>query len=126
MGLARSAVAQRDHILPPRDIAAARQLQNQQLVQRRDRFEVKAVQTLYGREACLTNAPLNQPPLAIQQLKFAQAKQIAGVVHSLGRTLPSQLVVLAQEGGQLQRLEMMGQEDLGNLAHGCAPPSSVR
>src|SRR5215217_4707222 len=124
MGLACPAVAQRNHILPPRDIAAARQLQNQQLVQRRDHFEVKAVQTLYGREACLTNAPLNQPPLAIQQLKFAQAKQIAGVVDPLGRTLPSQLVVLAQEGGQLQRLEMMGQENLGNLAHGCAPPSS--
>src|SRR3954454_380784 len=86
MGLACPAIAQRNHILPPRDIAAARQLQNQQLVQGRDRGKVKAVQTLYGREACLTNAPLNQPPLAIQQLKFAQAKQIAGVVHSLGRT----------------------------------------
>src|SRR5215207_6771063 len=118
MGLARPAVAQRNHILPPRDIAAARQLQNQQLVQGRDRGKVKAVKALHTREARLTNAPLNQPPLAVQQLKFAQAKQIAGVVDPLSRTLPSQLVVLAQEGGQLQRLEMMRQENLGNLAHG--------
>src|SRR3954462_4470756 len=118
MGLARSAVAQRDHILPPRDIAAARQLQNQQLVQGRDRSKVKAVQALHGWKACLTNAPLNQTPLTVQQLKFAQAEQTAGVVDPLGRALPSQLVVLAQEGGQLQRLEMMGQENLGNLAHG--------
>src|SRR3712207_445642 len=118
MSLARPAVAQRDHVLPPRDIAAARQLQNQQLVQRRDRGKVEAVQALHSREARLTNAPLNQPPLAIQQLKFAQAKQIAGVVHSLGRTLPGYLVVLAQEGGQLQRLEMMPQENLRDLAHG--------
>src|SRR5215203_6854265 len=80
MGLARPAVAQRNHILPPRDIAAARQLQNQQLVQGRDRSKVKAVQALHTREARLTNAPLNQPPLAVQQLKFAQAEQIAGVV----------------------------------------------
>src|SRR5215207_10217602 len=118
MGLARPAVAQRNHVLPPRDIAAARQLQNQQLVQGRDRSKVKAVQALHSWKARLTKAPLNQPPLAIQQLKFAQAKQIAGVDDPLGRALPSQLVVLAQEGGQLQRLEMMGQEYLGNLAHG--------
>jgi hypothetical protein len=71
----------------PRDIAAARQLQNQQLVQGRDRGKVEAVQALHSREARLTNAPLNQPPLAIQQLKFAQAKQIAGVVDPLGRAL---------------------------------------
>jgi len=118
MGLARPAVAQRDHILLPRDIAAARQLQNEQLVQGRDRFEVKAVQALHSWKARLTNASLNQPPLAIQQLKLAQAKQIAGVVDPLGCTLPSQLVVLAKEGWQLQRLEMMRQENLGNLAHG--------
>src|SRR3954449_5581324 len=118
MGLARPAVAQRNDVLPPRDIAAARQLQNQQLVQGRDRSKVKAVQALHTREARLTNAPLNQPPLAVQQLKFAQAEQIAGVVDPLGRALPSQLVVLAQEGGQLQRLEMMGQENLGNIGFG--------
>src|SRR5215218_3188376 len=70
MGLARPAVAQRNDVLPPRDIAAARQLQNQQLVQGRDRSKVKAVQALHTREARLTNAPLNQPPLAVQQLKF--------------------------------------------------------
>src|SRR5215207_4930076 len=98
MGLARPAVAQRNHVLPPRDIAAARQLQNQQLVQGRDRSKVEAVQALHSWKARLTNAPLNQPPLAIQQLKFAQAKQIAGVVDPLSRALPSQLVVLAQEG----------------------------
>src|SRR3954468_23896353 len=101
MGLARPAVAQRDHILPPRDIATARQLQNQQLVQGRDRFKVKAVQALHGWEVRLTNAPLTHARLAIQKLKLAQAKQIAGVVAPLDRTLPSQLVVLAQEGGQL-------------------------
>src|SRR3954465_15689722 len=126
MGLACPAVAQRNHILPPRDIAAARQLQNQQLVQGRDRFKVKAVQALHSWEVRLTNAPLNQAPLAIQQLKLAQAKQIAGVVDPLGRTLPSQLVVLAQEGGQLQRLEIMGQQNLGDLPEARAPPSTAR
>src|SRR3954454_10762834 len=113
MGLARPAVAQRNHVLPLHHIAAARQLQNQQLVQGRDRGEVEAVQALHGWEARLTNTSLDQPPLAIEQFEFAQAKQIAGVVHPLGRTLPSQLVILAQEGGQLQRLEMALSQSFG-------------
>src|SRR3954452_17197077 len=118
MGLARPAVAERNHVLALLDVRTARKFQNQQLVQGRDRGKVEAVQALHSWKARLTDAPPNQPPLAIQQLKFAQAKQIAGVVDPLGPTLPSQLVILAQEGGQLQRLEMMGQENLGNLAHG--------
>jgi hypothetical protein len=117
MGLARPTVAKRNHVLPPRDIAAARQLQNQHLVQGRNRPELKAVQAFHGREPRLTNATLDQPPLAIEQLKLAQPQQITRVVDPLGRTLPGQLVVLAKEGRQLQRLEMMRQENLRDLAH---------
>jgi hypothetical protein len=38
--------------------------------------------------------------------------------------LPGDLVVLALEGGQLQRLEVVGQQNLGRVAHDAAPASS--
>jgi hypothetical protein len=124
MGLAGAAVAESDHVLPPLDVLAARQLQHQQLVQRRDRDEVEAVQALHGREAGLADAPLHRASLALEQLQLGQAQEIAGVVDTLGGALPSLLVVLAQEGGQLQRLEMMREQNLRHRAHEAAPPSS--
>jgi hypothetical protein len=126
MGLARPAVAEGDHVLPPLDILPAGELQHQQLVQRRDRGEVEAVQALDRREARLADAPLDQPPLAIQQLELGKAKQVARVVHPLRRALPGQLVVLAQEGRQLERLEVMGEQELGHAAHAAVPPSRLR
>ena len=64
------------------------------------------------------------PPLALQQLELGQPQQVGGVVHALRRALPGELVVLAQEGRQLQRLEVVRQQDLRGVAH-AAPPSSV-
>ena len=48
------------------------------------------------------------------------------MIHALGGALPGELVVLAQEGRQLQRLEVMRQQELGRVAHAAAPPSSAR
>src|SRR5256885_1453846 len=55
----------------------------------------------------LADAPLDQPPLALQQLELGQAQQVARVVDVLGRALPGQLVMLAQEGRQPERLEVV-------------------
>ena len=45
------------------------------------------------------------------------------MVDALGGALPGELVVLAQEGRQLERLEVMGEQDLGRVAHAAAPVS---
>ena len=124
MGLAGAAVAESDHVLPSLDVLAARQLQHQQLVQRRDRGEVEAVQALYGREAGLADAPLHRAPLALEQLQLGKTQEVAGVVDTLGGALPCLLVVLAQKGGQLQGLEVMREQNLRHRAHEVAPPSS--
>src|SRR3954452_10470836 len=124
MGLAGAAVAESDHVLPPLDVLAARQLQHQQLVERRDRGEVEAVQALHGRKTGLADAPLDRAPLALEQLQLGQAQEVAGMVDTLGGALPSLLVVLAQKGWQLQRLEVMREQDLRHRAHEAAPPSS--
>src|SRR3954454_7190669 len=124
MGLAGAAVAESDHVFPPLDVFAACQLQHQQLVERRDRGEVEAVQALYGRKAGLADAPLHRAPLALEQLQLGPTQEVAGVVDPLGGALPSLLVVLAQKGGQLQGLEVMREQNLRHRAHEAAPPSS--
>jgi hypothetical protein len=43
------------------------------------------------------------------------------MVDALGGALLGELVVFAQEGWQLERLEVMGEQKLGRVAHGEAP-----
>jgi hypothetical protein len=126
MGLAGAAWPERDHVLPLLEVGAAGELQDQHLVQGRDSGEVEAVQALHRWEAGLADAPLDHPPLALQELKLGQAQQVGGVVDTLRRTLPGELVVLAQEGRQLERLEMVRQQELGWVAHAAALPSRAR
>jgi hypothetical protein len=125
MALAGAAVAQCDHVLPPLDVLAAGELQHQHLVQRRDRCEVEAVQALDRREAGLADAPLDQPSLAIEQLELGQAEQVGRMVGAFRSTLPRQLIVLAQEGRQLERLEVVRQQHLRQVAHVPIPRSRV-
>ena len=87
--------------------------------------KVEAVQALDCREARLADAPLDHPSLAIQQLQLGEAQQIGAMVDALGRTLSSQLVVLAQEGRQLERLEVMRQQELGHIAHAALPSRAM-
>ena len=44
--------------------------------------------------------------------------------NTLGGTLPRQLVILAQEGRQLERLEVVGKQQLGGISHDATPVSS--
>ena len=58
MGLAGSAVAERDDILTTLYVFASRQLQNQHLVERGDGLEVEAVEAFDGGEPSLQIAPI--------------------------------------------------------------------
>src|SRR4051812_266961 len=88
MGLARPAVAERNHVLAPLDVRAAREFQNQHLVQARDRRKVEAVQAFDCREPRLTDAPLHHSPVTIKQLEFGQAPAWC-TDHGCGRTDPN-------------------------------------
>jgi hypothetical protein len=48
------------------------------------------------------------------------------VVHSFPGAPACHLIVFSQESGQLQGLEVMGQQDLGSVAHDDLPPSRLR
>jgi hypothetical protein len=60
------------------------------------------------------------------QLELGQAQQVAGVVEAFGCTLTGELVVLAQEGRQLESLQMMGGQHLGHVGHDVASASELQ
>ena len=82
------------------------------MFKRRERREVEAVEALHGRELGRLDAALDHAPLALDQLQLGQPQQVAGMVDAFGGALAGDLVVLAQERRQLQRLEVMGEQNL--------------
>ena len=68
MGLAGTAVAQGDDVLPPVYVLTAGQLQHQGLVQGGKGQEVETVQALYGGEAGLLDAPFHHALLPLDDL----------------------------------------------------------
>jgi hypothetical protein len=125
VGLAGAAGPEGDDILTTIDVFAARQLPDQGLVERRDGFEVEAVEAFHGGEARRLDAPLDHAALPVDQLQLGQAQQISHVVDAFCGAEPGHLVVLAQDGRQLELLEMMGEENLRGVAHGSAPDSRL-
>src|SRR3954468_1846208 len=130
MTLAGAAVADRDHVLATSNVLAAGQLQHQCLVERGDRREVKTVEAFHRREPCLLDAALDHSAFPLDQFEFGWAQQIAGVVDTLGGALLGELVIFAQERRQLERLEVMSEQELRRIANdtasGAAPASRSR
>src|SRR6202165_3576215 len=114
--LASAGVADRDDVLPAGHILRAGELQHEDLVERRNGGKVEAVQALHGREPRLLDPTLHHAPFALDQLQFGQPQQKADMIEALGGALPSQLVGLAQELRQLERLQMMREQKLGRDA----------
>jgi hypothetical protein len=103
-------------LLPVPELPAG-ELHHQRLVQGRQGREVEAVEALHGREPGGLDAALHHAPIAVDQLLLGQPQQEAGIVDALGGTQPRDLVILAQEGRQLQRLEVVSEQDLWRVVH---------
>jgi hypothetical protein len=52
-----------------------------------------------------------------RSIELDEACEELNVVEALGGALPGQLLVFAEEGRELQQLELMSQQDLRGLAH---------
>ncbi len=126
MGLSGAAWPESDDVLAALDVLATGQLQDQGLVERGDGLEVEAVQALHGREPGRSDAPLDEPALPVDQLQLGQAQEVAHMIDAFRGALPGHLVVISQEGGQLELLEMVSKQQLGRLAHGPAPDNRLR
>ena len=110
MGLAGAAVADGDDILPPLYVLAAGQRQHQGFVHRWDGHKVEGVQGLDRGEAGGPDPALHHALVSVDEFQFGQAQQVVGMVSALGGALGGQLAVLSEEGGQLQLLEVVFQE----------------
>jgi hypothetical protein len=122
--LAGAAIAERYDVLAAGDVFRAGKFQHQGLVERRQGQEVEAVEAFDGRELSFLDPPLDHPPFPLDQLHFGKTQQVTGVVDALGGALPGELVMLAQKGRQLERLEVMDEQKLGRVGHDATPLSS--
>jgi hypothetical protein len=110
-------------VLAPLDPFAAGELQHLHLVEAGDRLEVEAVEALGGRELCRLDAALDHPPLSVDQLQLHQPGQELHMILPLGGALAGELAVFPEEGRQLQRLEVMVEQQLRRVAH-AEPPGT--
>src|SRR5208282_2620510 len=95
-----AAVAEQQDVLLACQVLRARQFEDQGLVECGDGEEVETVEALYDGELRLSDAALGGAAITIEQLQFGQPQQIlreGGLFLGAGA---SQLVVLAQHGGQ--------------------------
>ena len=63
--------------------------------------------------------------LAVDQFHLDQTDKIPHMVDALGGALARQLVILAQESGQLEGFEVVGQQHLWGISHDAPPPSKL-
>ena len=90
-----------------------------------NRCEVEAVEALDRREPRFLDPTLHHASLSIDQLQFDEAQEKADMVETLGRALPSKLLILAQKRRQLERLQVMSKQKLGRIGHDDAPVSKL-
>src|SRR5262249_19784892 len=124
--LAGAAIADRDDVLPAGHIPPAGELPNEGLVVRGNGSEGRDGQGFSGPKTGTLYPTLHHAPFAVDQLQFGQAQQKADMIEALGGALPSELVVLAQECRQLERLQVMSEQKLGRIGHDAAPVSRPR
>ena len=108
------------------DVLRAGQLQHQGLVERGDGGELEAVEALDRREPGLLDPALDGPAFPFDHLQLGQTQQVAGMIDPFGGALAGQLVVLAQEGRQPERLQVMGEQNLRLIAHDAAPAQQAQ
>ena len=76
------------------------------------------------REPGLLDTPLDQAALAVDQLQLHQSGEELDMIQALGRALARQFLVFPQEGGQLQPLQVMFEQDAGGPQPWPPPPAS--
>ena len=114
--LSRSAWSQSDDVLTAFDPITSCKLEHLGLVERGDDLELEAVEALDGGELRRLDAPFDESAFAVDELEFDQTSEDGDVVQAFVGALARDLVVLAMDSRELERLEPMLEQNLGRLA----------
>jgi hypothetical protein len=103
---ARAGIAQSDDILAGDNLCAAREFENERLVERRDGGEVESVETFHDWKAGGPDAALNRAPFRIDEFEFGEAQETETLAGGFG----GDFFIFAQEGRQFELPQMMRTE----------------
>jgi hypothetical protein len=85
MRLAGAGVSESDDVLPGDEIFAARELERQRLVERRNGGKVERVETFHRRKMRGADAPLDHAPFAIDEFEVGETQQEADMIKTFWR-----------------------------------------
>jgi hypothetical protein len=103
------------------------QFQYLHLVELRDGGEVEAVEAFDDREFGRFDPAFDLAAIALDHLPLRKPEEVSDMINTFDGAEPSQLLVLALEGRQLQGFEIMGEQDVGCFgAHAASPASGDR
>ena len=108
------------------DVFTPGQFHDQLFVHRGYGQEVEGVQAFDGRETGGPDPALRHALVSVNEFQFGETQQVVRVVHILGGALGGQLAVLPEEGGQLQFLQVVFQEQRGPVVHAALPGRRAR
>jgi hypothetical protein len=122
--LAGAGITQSNNIVAGDEICAAREFENERLVERWNGGEVERVETFHRREMRGADAPLDHAPFAIDEFELGETQKEADMIETFARGLRGDFFIFAQEGRQLELPQMMGEQNLrrrraGNRSRRC-------
>ena len=100
-------VTEEQHVFALVDILPAHELSDERFVDRGLRFKGEALEGLEHGETGVFDPPLGGPLFAFNELPFDQMQQKGGVIEPVPGTSRGHRRPFAQDGGQLQFLEVM-------------------
>ena len=102
MRLAGAGVSESDDVLAGDEIFAAREFENERLVERWNGGKVERVETLHRREMRGADTPLDHAPFAIDEFELGETQKEADMIKTFARGLRGDFFIFAQEGRQLE------------------------
>src|SRR5436190_2077514 len=101
MRLAGSVIAKSDELVARNHIFAAREFENERLVERGYGGEIECIEALHRRKMRRPDAPFDHSSFPIDELEFGEPQKIAKMIEPFPRRFHGDLIVFTQEVGNL-------------------------
>jgi hypothetical protein len=95
MRLSRAGITQSNNVVAGDEIFAARELERQRLVERRNGGEVERVETFHCRKMRGADAAFDHAPFAIDEFELGETQQEADMIETFMRGLRGDFFIFA-------------------------------